>query len=160
MRPVSRHYAVALLIAVLLCRTLLLGAASMLPGPAMSKPLNAKCLLVIDGSTRMKSQCSFTSDADSDFFSDEKLLVVCPNGKSAEYSSCYGYEQRVARQGVFGYLIRRGNSGDLCWNEGTMRKASPCFDGLRRNGACWESASAKNRHLERWHKVRFCAWSL
>ncbi len=122
---------------------LLLGAASIIPGSAMSKPLNAKCLLMIDGSTRMNSGCSFTSDADSDFFSDEKLLVICPDGRSAESSSCYGYEQRVARQGVFGYLFRRGNSGDLCWNEGAMRKAIPCFDGLWRNGACWESASAK-----------------
>jgi len=139
---------------------LLLGAACIIPGPAISKPLNAKCLLIIDGTTRMNSKCSFTSDSDSDLFSDEKLLVVCPDGRSVEYSLCYGVEQRVASQGVFGYLFRRGNSGDLCWNEGTMRKASPCFDGLRRNGACWESKSVKNRHLESWHQVKFCAWAL
>ena len=139
---------------------LLLGAAYIIPGPAVSKPLNAKCLLVIDGTTRMSSKCSFSSDSDSDSFSDEKLLVVCPDGRSVVHSSCYGYEQRVATQGVFGFLFRRGNSGDLCWNEGTMRKASPCFDGLRRSGACWESASAKNRHLESWHQVKFCAWAL
>ena len=138
----------------------LLSAACIIPGPAISKPLNAKCLLVIDGTTRMNSKCSFVSDSDSDFFSDEKLLVVCPDGRSVEHSSCYGYEQRVATQGVFGYLFRRGSSGDLCWNEGTMRKASPCFDGLRRSGACWESASAKNRHLESLHQVKFCAWAL
>jgi hypothetical protein len=138
----------------------LLSAACIIPGPAISKPFNAKCLLLIDGTTRMNSKCSFVSDSDSDFFSDEKLLVVCPDGRSVEHSSCYGYEQRVAAQGVFGYLFRRGSSGDLCWNEGTMRKASPCFDGLRRSGACWESASAKNRHLASWHQVKFCAREL
>ena len=139
---------------------LLLGAAYIIPGPAVSRPLNANCLLVIDGTTRMSSKCSFSSDSDSDSFSDEKLLVVCPDGRSVVHSSCYGYEQRVATQGVFGFLFRRGNSGDLCWNKGTMRKANICFDGLRRSGACWESASAKNRHLESWHQVKFCAWAL
>jgi len=139
---------------------LLLSAACIIPGPAIGKPLNAQCLLVIDGTTRMNSKCSFASDSDSDFFSDEKLLVICPDGKSVEHSSCYGYEQRVATQGVFGYLFGRGSIGNLCWNEGTMRKASPCFEGLRRSGACWGSALAKNRDLESRHQVKFCAWAL
>ena len=139
---------------------LLLGAACIIPTPAISKPLNAKCLLVIDGVTKMNSKCSFSSGSDSDFFSDEKLRVVCPDGRSVEYSSCYGYQQRVASRGVFGYLFRRSNSGSLCWNEGTMRKASPCFEGLERSGACWQSSSAKNRHVDSWHQIKFCAWAL
>ena len=139
---------------------LLFGAISIIPAPAISKPLNAECLLVIDGRTVMNSRCSFSSDSDSDSFSDEKLRVVCPDGRSVEYSSCYGYQQRVASNGVFGVLFRSGNSGNLCWNEGTMRKASPCFDGLKRSGACWQSTSAKNRHMDRWHQVKFCAWAL
>ena len=140
---------------------LLLGASCIIPGPAISKPLNAKCLLVIDGITRMNSKCSFTSDSDSDSFSDEKLLVVCPDGRSVEYSSCYGYQQRVASKGVFGVLFRKGNnSGDLCWNMGTSRKGDQCFGGLKRSGACWESPSAKNRHVDRWHQIKFCAWAL
>ena len=139
---------------------ILTGAALMLPGTAQSKPLNAKCLLVIDGVTRMSSKCSFTSDSDSDSFSDERLLIVCPNGKSVQYASCYGYEQRVARNGVFGYLFRAGNSGRLCWNNGNMRKASPCFAGLKRSGACWESASAEHVHAKTRHRVKFCAWAV
>lgn len=137
-----------------------IGTAFIIPTKAMSKPLNAKCLLVIDGRTEMNSKCYFESESDRDFFSDEKLLVVCPDGRSVEYSSCYGYQQRVASNGVFGYLFRSGNTGRLCWNEGTMRKASPCFDGLKRSGACWQSSSAKNLHMDRWYQVKFCAWAL
>ena len=101
--------------------------------PSLADKLNAKCLLQIDGKTYLDDKCQFTSDGDGDFFSDQKILVTCPNGRDADTTSCYGYEQTVTRKGVFGYLFR-GDDGvaRLCWNEGEMRKAEPCFEGLTR----------------------------
>ena len=123
--------------------------------------VNARCLLVIDGRTHMNGPCKFTNVDDSDFFTDGRLLITCPDGQDASKSSCYGYQQKVSRKGVFGYLYRQPTgSASLCWNEGTGRKADPCFEGLRRNGACWINSSARSRvEPTMVSSVRFCAWA-
>ena len=124
--------------------------------------LNAKCFLSINGVTRLDDRCEFKIDSDSDYFSDLRILVTCPNGRDASVSTCYGYQQRVTRPGIFGYLFRSDNGvASLCWNEGTMSKASLCYEGLTRNGACWSSSKSRSRdNPKRISSVKFCAWSL
>lgn len=123
--------------------------------------LNAKCLLVINGVTKLDDRCSFKSYSDHDFLSDERMLITCPNGQNAEDTFCYGYQQRVTRQGVFAYLYRDNGVGSLCWNQGTSRKADWCFEGLRRDGACWSNSSARHRsNPNRVSSVKLCAWAL
>jgi hypothetical protein len=140
--------------------TSLIFVVSLSPKVVQANTLNAKCLLEIDGTTYMDDRCNFTSDADSDSFSDLRLLVVCPNGVDAAKTSCAGSEQTVARPGVFGYLFREKDIASFCWNMGTLRKASPCFEGLRRSGACWSNPRARNRSgPAKVSKVKFCAWA-
>ena len=127
---------------------------SSLPSGAADK--TAQCSLTIDGRERFSSNCTFKASKDgSDYFTDGNLVITCPNGERAEVALCYGYEQRISRKGTFGYLFRNGTTASLCWNEGSYRKADACYDGLRREGACWKSANAKNRHLDSWHKIKF-----
>lgn len=150
--------------------TALITLAANAPLTAEASAINASCSLMIDGNTRFSNKCNFqASRSGIDYFSDNKLLVICPNGKSAETSSCYGYQQKVSRKGIFGYLYRdgasnmpqgNGDSAHICWNDGWLRKAESCFDGLSREGACWKSNSAKARHGETRHNVRFCAYAL
>jgi hypothetical protein len=145
---------------VLSFTTLLILASNLAPTAVHASSLNAKCLLEIDGTTYMDDRCNFTGDTDSDSFSDLRLLVICPNGVDASRTSCTGSEQKVARPGVFGYLFRQKGVAFLCWNMGTMLKASPCFEGLRRSGACWSNPRAKNRSgPSQVSKVKFCAWA-
>ena len=128
---------------------------------ADSRQLNAKCSLKIDGTTYMNGQCHFSSDADSDSFDDLKLLIVCPNGRSAESITCYGYEQQTARNGVFGVLFRDGGVARFCWNGGNYRKAQECYEGLRRTGACWASTRAPATSDPKQHRnIELCAWRL
>jgi hypothetical protein len=128
--------------------------------PAHSQELNAKCILKIDGKTVMDDRCQFKSDADSDYFSDLRLVLVCPNGVDATKVSCAGAEQRVKRPGVFGYLFRKEGVASLCWNMGRLRRAEPCFEGLRRSGACWTNPTAKSRYgNSKISNIKFCAWS-
>jgi len=126
---------------------------------AQTRTLNAKCTLKIDGTVHLDDRCHFSSTADSDSFDDLRLLIVCPNGRDAAQTDCAGYEQRVARQGVFGYLFRESGVGRLCWNEGSMRKAQSCFEGLRRTGACWSNPRAMaSGDASRSRSVELCAW--
>ena len=126
---------------------------------AQPRTLNAKCTLKIDGVVQIDDRCHFSSTADSDSFDDLRLLVVCPNGRDAAVADCAGYEQRVARQGVFGYLFRDSGVARLCWNEGSMRKAQSCFEGLRRTGACWSNPRATvSGDASRSRSVELCAW--
>jgi len=126
---------------------------------AQTRTLNAKCTLKIDGAVHLDDRCHFSSTADSDSFDDLRLLIVCPNGRDAAVADCAGYEQRVARQGVFGYLFRESGVGRLCWNEGSMRKAQSCFEGLRRTGACWSNPRAvASGDASRSRSVELCAW--
>jgi len=126
---------------------------------AQTRTLNAKCTLKIDGTVHLDDRCHFSSTADSDSFDDLRLLIVCPNGRDAAQTDCAGYEQRVARQGVFGYLFRESGVGRLCWNEGSMRKAQSCFEGLRRTGACWSNPRAvASGDASRSRSVELCAW--
>ena len=126
---------------------------------ADSRTLNARCSLKIDGATVMNSPCHFSSDARGDSFDDLRLLIVCPNGRSAETTNCYGYEQRTARNGVFGYLSRAGGVAQLCWNGGTYRKAQECYEGLRRTGACWSNPLAPASGNPRQSRnIELCAW--
>jgi hypothetical protein len=129
---------------------------------AESGPLNAKCLLQIDDKTYMDDRCKFRSDTDSDYFSDLRILITCPDGMDASKSSCSGAEQRVTRPGVFGYLFRREqDAASLCWNMGKLRKASPCFQGLQRSGACWTNPRAQDAYQPgKTSAVKFCAWAL
>jgi len=150
--------------------TALIALTANAPFTAEASALNASCSLMIDGNTRFSNKCHFQASRNGiDYFSDNKLLVVCPDGKSAATSSCAGYQQKVSRKGIFGYLYRdgtsnmpqgNGDSANICWNGGWMRKAESCFDGLTREGACWKSNTAKARHGETRHRVRFCAYSL
>ena len=140
------------------------------PSSSHASNINAQCSLVIDGGIRLRTRCHFQASKDGvDYFSDKKLIVVCPNGKSTTTSSCPGYLQKVTKMGAFGYLYRdgtsnmpqgNGNSANICWNDGWMRKAESCFDGLSREGACWKSHSAKARHGGTRHNIRFCAYAL
>jgi hypothetical protein len=140
--------------------TLIILASNLAPTAVQASTLNAKCLLEIDGTIHMDDRCNFTGDRDSDSFSDLRLLVVCPNGVDVAKTSCAGSEQKVARPGVFGYLFRENGVASLCWNMGNMRKASPCFEGLQRSGACWSNPRAKNRSgPSQVSKVKFCAWA-
>jgi hypothetical protein len=135
--------------------------------PGHAKPFNAACRLEIDGEIVMNSPCIFAADRDDpakwgqnqDFFSDERLLVVCPDGRPASESNCSGYQQSVKRKGIFGYLFREGTTASVCWNEGISRKANPCYRNLRRQGACWASKAAAGPDLQA-HSVRFCAWKI
>jgi hypothetical protein len=133
---------------------------SLSPEPVYASSLNATCSLEIDGTIYMNGRCYFSSDADSDYFSDLRLRVTCPNGVDASKASCTGAEQKVAEPGVFGYLFRDQGVASFCWNEGTMRKASPCFEKLRRSGACWSNPRAKSRYASsQVSNVKFCAWA-
>ena len=127
-----------------------------------ARPLNAKCLLLIDGATYMDDRCYFEIGADSDFFSDLRLVVSCPDGRSADVSPCAGAEQQVTRPGVSGYLLRAPEGvAALCWNEGSLRRATPCFEGLTRDGACWANARAPHRYNPtQISNIKFCAWAL
>jgi hypothetical protein len=128
--------------------------------PVYAKSLNATCSLEIDGTTYMNDRCHFNSDTDSDYFSDLRLRVTCPNGVDASKTSCTGADQKVTEPGVFGYLFRDRGVASFCWNEGTMRKASPCFEGLRRSRACWSNPRAKSRYGSApVSNVKFCAWA-
>jgi hypothetical protein len=141
--------------------SLILSVAAFAPFASSAADKNAKCSLAIDGRTLLNSHCTFEASRDgSDYFSDGNLVITCPNGKRVEVASCYGYEMRIARKGTFGYLFRDGSTASVCWNEGSYRKAEACYDELRREGACWKSASAKNRYSESWHSVKFCAYAL
>lgn len=123
--------------------------------------VNAKCLLQIDGKTYLDGRCHFKNGAEDDFFRDPRLQITCPNGVDAAKASCSGAEQRVTKPGVFGYLFRDQGIASLCWNEGTMRKATPCFQGLRRSGACWSNPSAKKTYGDaKEQSVKFCAWKI
>ena len=129
--------------------------------PVLAGELNAKCLLQIDGKTYMNDRCQFKSNSDSDYFSDLRIQITCPNGMDASKSSCSGAEEKVTKPGVFGYLFRKDGVASLCWNARTMRKATPCFQGLRRSGACWSNPRAKTTYNpEKSIAVKFCAWSL
>jgi hypothetical protein len=125
--------------------------------------LNARCLLSINGTTWMNGKCSFEKvSAETDIASDEKMLIVCPDGLPVDKSDCYGYQQRIVRPGVFTYLYHSGNrKGTLCWNGNKSRKADDCFSGLIRNGACWSSSQARlmSRPVSP-YSVRFCARAL
>ena len=128
---------------------------------ADSRALNAKCSLKIDGATYMNSQCHFSSTADTDSFDDLKLVIVCPNGRNVASTNCYGYEQRVTRNGVFGYLFREEGVARFCWNGGSQRKAQDCYEGLRRTGACWASTRAPATSDPKQHRnIELCAWRL
>jgi hypothetical protein len=134
--------------------------SSLYPDPVQARSLNATCSLEIDGTTYMDDRCHFSSDTDSDFFSDLRLRVTCPNGLDTEKTSCAGAAQKVKNPGVFGYIFREKGVGSLCWNMGTMLKASPCFEGLRRKGACWSNPRAKSRYdASKVSAVKFCAWA-
>ena len=128
---------------------------------ADSRALNAKCSLKIDGATYMNSQCHFSSTADTDSFDDLKLVIVCPNGRNVASTNCYGYEQRVTRNGVFGYLFREEGVARFCWNGESQRKAQDCYEGLRRTGACWANARAPSSHgAKQTSNIELCAWRL
>ena len=138
----------------------LLLVSSLPVAPAHSQELNAKCLLKIDGKTYMDDRCQFKSDVDSDYFSDLRLVIVCPNGVDAIKASCSGAEQKVTRPGIFGYLFRKEKVASLCWNTGRLRKATPCFEGLRRSGACWTNPIAKSHYNNsKVSNIKFCAWA-
>ena len=140
--------------------TPLLFLSSLSVAPVYSKELNAECLLKIDGKTYMDDRCQFRSDADSDYFSDLRLSLVCPNGLDTSKTSCTGAAQKVKQPGMFGYLFRKEGVATLCWNMGKLRKASPCFEGLRRSEACWSNPSARNRYdASQVNSVKFCAWA-
>ena len=135
--------------------------SSLSPALAESNQLNARCLLQINGKTYMDDRCQFKSDADSDYFSDLRILITCPNGVDASKSSCSGAEERVTKPGVFGFLFRDKNVASLCWNGGKFRKATPCFQGLRRSGACWANPRTQDAYQPgKTSAVKFCAWAL
>lgn len=135
--------------------------ATFAPHSTSAAGKNAKCFLTIDGKTRLSSLCTFKAYKDGvDYFEVGNLVITCPNGKRVEVASCYGYEQKISKKGTFGSLFREGATASVCWNKGSYRKADACYDGLRRDGACWKSKSAQNRHLESWHDVKFCAYAL
>ena len=129
-------------------------------GSVQANEVNARCLLQIDGTTYLHGRCHFKNGAESksDFFRDPRLQITCPNGVDAAKASCSGAEERVTKPGVFGYLFRDKGLASLCWNERTMRKATPCFQGLRRSGACWSNPSAKKYGDSNLYAVKFCAW--
>jgi len=147
----------------------LISAALAISAPSKAATQNAKCILMIDGQTQFNGLCSFNASNDGiDKFEDGKLLITCPNGKPITTSSCAGYQQSVVRHGIFGYLYRdvdyvptrNGKQARICWNGGRMRKAESCFDGLERNGACWQSNAATQPGItQRFSKVSFCAYS-
>ena len=119
---------------------------------------NARCLLQIDGKTYLDGRCYFKNDAEDDFFWDPRLRITCPNGVDAAKASCSGAEQRVTKPGVFGYLFRDQGLASLCWNENKFTKASPCFPGLKRSGACWSNPRAKKYGDSKVQPIKFCAW--
>ena len=121
---------------------------------------NSRCLLEIDGTTYLDGRCYFKNGAKDDFFQDPRLQITCPNGVDAAKASCSGAEERVTKPGVFGYLFRDKGKGlaSLCWNERKLRKATPCFLGLRRSGACWSNPRAKKYGDSKVQAIKFCAW--
>jgi hypothetical protein len=135
----------------------------LLNNPSKAATLNAKCLLSINGTIWMNGKCSFKKvSTETDIASDEKILIVCPDGLPVDKSDCYGYQQRIVRPGVFTYLYHSGNlKGTLCWNGNKSRKADECFSGLIRDGACWSSSQARLMSRPQTpYSVRFCAWAL
>lgn len=132
---------------------------TIIPTPVRAETLNARCLLQVNGSTYLDDLCNFTSDTDSDSFTDAKIQITCPDGVDASQESCYGYQQRVTRPGAFGVLFRESGVGRLCWNQKTSTHAQSCFDGLRRAGACWSNPNASTASGEI-DDVKFCAWAL
>ena len=144
--------------AVALMAALSASCAALHTAPSDASALNAKCLLVMDGVTRLDDRCSFTSNGETDSFSDERLLVVCPDGRPVQTSDCFGYQMRVARNGVYGFLQREGSAARLCWNTGNMRNAQACFDGLIQKGDCWQSIASRSLGRGTMHKLKFCAW--
>lgn len=143
--------------------SLALGLLLLPVNTAEAASLTARCLLSINGTTWMNGKCSFEKvSADTNIASDEKMLIVCPDGLPVEKSDCYGYQQRIVSPGVFTYLYHSGNQkGTLCWNGNKSRKADECFSGLIRNGACWSSDQARlMSRPEKAYSIRFCAWAL
>lgn len=148
-----------------ICSALLLSLSSpffIAPAPARAQSLNAKCLLQIDGVTHLDDRCYFEIGSDSDYFSDLRIVVSCPDGRSADVAPCAGAEQRVTRPGIFGYLLRTPEGvASLCWNDSVLRRADPCFEGLTRDGACWANPRAAYRYNpSEVSNVKFCAWAL
>lgn len=121
---------------------------------------NSTCLLQIDGTTYLDGPCYFENNSRGDFFWDPNLEIRCRDGRDPRASpSCSSAEQRVTKPGVFGFLNRDGVPASLCWNELRMIKASPCFLGLERSGACWSAAKAQHKYDRfKSYSVKFCAW--
>ena len=89
------------------------------------------------------SPCKFTIGDKDDYFSDEKFKLS--DKANVPYS-----QQEVVQQGVFGSLHRENNiTAVLCWNAFSLRHANGCYQGLKRNGACWSN-----------DKIKFCAMAL
>lgn len=124
--------------------------------------LNAKCLLQIDGETHLDDRCYFKHGEKTDSFNDLRMVINCPDGRSIEISRCIGAEQQVIRPGVFGFLFRSSEgTASLCWNAAVLRKATPCFEDLKRTGACWGNSQAPLRYdTTQSSSIKFCAWAL
>ena len=137
--------------------------ATFAPLPSSAEVM--KCSLAVDGRTQFSTYCSYKAIDDNDgtdFFEDGKLVFNCPNGKKyTTTSNCPWYERKMAREGMFGYLYRKDDeTASVCWNEGKLRKAELCYSGLKREGACWKSESAKNLYNKSLHAVKFCSYAL
>ena len=130
--------------------------------PLQAQSLNAKCLLQIDRVTHIDGPCYFKIGKDSDYFSDLRIVISCPDGRSTDISTCAGADQRVTQPGIFGYLLRTHEGvASLCWNDSVLRRATPCFEGLTRKGACWVNARANHRYSPtQVSDIKFCAWAL
>ncbi|MEM1369376.1 MAG: hypothetical protein AAGG02_15480 [Cyanobacteria bacterium P01_H01_bin.15] len=128
-----------------------------------AQSLNAKCLLQIDVVTYLDERCHYEIGDDTDFFSDLQIVVSCPDGRNVEEAFCAGAVQQVTRAGFFGYLFRTPEGvAELCWNEGVMRRAIPCFEGLTRDGACWSNPQARHRYgtTDQFSNVKLCALAI
>lgn len=135
--------------------------------PIKADSLNAQCYLEILGEIKFNAPCSFNLDEINEidgthFFSDLRMVLVCPNGLRVGITNCYSPEYITQRSGTFGYFFRRvEGTADVCWNEGYMHRADPCFRDLTYDGSCWSSPNANSNYPQLNNAdVKFCVWGL
>ena len=122
-----------------------------------AKAIQAKCFLKVDGIVHIDGSCDYTDKGSGAYgvpgsfsIDDGKIKIECSVYDPPGSGTCFGYQQRVARNGTFaGVQVKNKGYGDFWWNMGRLRKGSHVIRGIRQDGACWVN-----------ERVKMCAWAI
>jgi hypothetical protein len=113
-------------------------------------PDNAKCLLSVNGRSRIDGPCLYTPEGGGSFeFDDNKGRAFCYHREN----DCSMAETIVTRDGYFGMLdVGSPGIADAHWNAGQGLHAQDDLGMLHRTGACWTSVPRARP------RVKLCVW--